>query len=101
MKALIWNYARAVAALYEARALNGNEDEAGMSVVLARQSLHRALVARCATMVELDSLLNATHGYALAFSRERMAYRYGIGEKTTATVARIKAQRELFAQLAK
>ena len=31
----------------------------------------------------------------------RLAYRFGIGDKAVTNVARIKAQRELFAQLAK
>ena len=50
---------------------------------------------------EIQPLANAIQDYALAFSRERLAYRFGIGEKAVTNVARIKAQRELFAQLAK
>lgn len=101
MRALIWNYTLAVAKLDEARALNGNEDDACRSVILTRLSLRRALVARGVTIAKLASLLNAIQGYAKAFSRERLAYRFGIGATAAANVARIKAQRELFAQLAK
>ncbi|UGO50022.1 hypothetical protein PUBBUKKERS_53 [Escherichia phage vB_EcoD_Pubbukkers] len=101
MKALIWNYTSAVAALYEAKALNGNVDRARQFATLAHQSIMCALDDMDASMDDLGPLRKAIHEYALAFSRERLAYRFGIGEKAVTNVARIKAQRELFAQLAK
>ena len=94
MKAIIWNYAMAVAKLDEAKALNGNIDRAAHIVILAQQAIMCALD-------ELKTLAKAIHEYAQAFSRERLAYRFGIGETAVTNVARIKAQRELFAQLAK
>jgi len=59
------------------------------------------LERRFDSMAEIQPLANAIQDYALAFSRERLAYRFGIGETAATNVARIKAQRELFAQLAK
>ncbi|ACV84142.1 gp50 [Sodalis phage SO-1] len=97
MKALIWNYSLAVAKLDEAKALNGNVDQALHVAILAHQSLRSALYG----MAEIQPLANAIQDYALAFARERLAYRFGIGETAVTNVARIKAQRELFAQLAK
>lgn len=101
MKAIIWNYSLAVAKLDEAKALNGNVDSALQVAILAHQSLRSALDDMDARMDDLGPLRKAIHEYALAFSRERLAYRFGIGEKAVTNVARIKAQRELFAQLAK
>lgn len=97
MKALIWNYTLAVAKLDEAKELNGSIDRAAHIVILAQQAIMCALDG----MDELKTLAKAIHEYAKAFSRERLAYRFGIGETAVANVARIKAQRELFAQLAK
>lgn len=101
MKALIWNYSLALAKLNEAKALNGNVDRARQFATLAHQSIMCALDDMDASMDGLGPLRKAIHEYALAFSRERLAYRFGIGEKAVTNVARIKAQRELFAQLAK
>lgn len=88
MRSLIWNYTLAVAKLEEAKALNGNIDQ-------AHQSIRDALYS----MDELRPLRKAIHAYAMAFSRERLAYRFGIGETAVTNVARIKAQRELFAEI--
>lgn len=101
MRALIWNYAMALAKLDEAKALNGNADRAAHVVILAQQAIMYALDGTDASLDELKTLAKAIHEYARAFSRERLAYRFGIGEKAVTNVARIKAQRELFAQLAK
>lgn len=101
MRALIWNYSLALAKLNEAKALNGNVDRARQFATLAYQSIMCALDDMDASMDDLGPLRKAIHEYALAFSRERLAYRFGIGEKAVTNVARIKAQRELFAQLAK
>lgn len=101
MKALIWNYTLAVAKLDEAKELNGSIDRAAHIVILAQQAIMCALDGMDAGMDELKTLAKAIHEYAKAFSRERLAYRFGIGETAVANVARIKAQRELFAQLAK
>lgn len=101
MRALIWNYALAVAKLYEAKHKNGNADDARQVVVLAQQGIMDALDDMFASQDELEPLRVAICEYAMAFSRERLAYRFGIGEKAVTNVARIKAQRELFAQLAK
>ena len=101
MKAIIWNYTLAAAKLDEAKALNGNVDQALQIAILAHQSIRDALYRKNASMDELKPLRVAIHEYAKAFSRERLAYRFGIGETAAANVARIKAQRELFAQLAK
>lgn len=101
MKKLIWNYAMAVAKLDEAKALNGNVDSALQVAILAHQSLRSALYGMGASMDELEPLRVAICEYAMAFARERLAYRFGIGETAVTNVARIKAQRELFAQLAK
>lgn len=96
MRALIWNYAMAVA----------EEQEAVEFMTLDRldaaESPAEAAIARVlSTMADPEPLANAIHEYAMAFARERLAYRFSIGETATANVARIKAQRELFAQLAK
>ena len=101
MKALIWNYTMAAAKLDEAKALNGNIDQALQVAILAHQSIRDALYRMDASMDELRPLRMAIHDYARAFSRERLACRFGIGDKAVTNVARIKAQRELFAQLAK
>lgn len=101
MKAIIWNYSLAVAKLDEAKALNGSIDQALQIAILAHQSIRDALYSMDASLDELKPLRVAIHEYAKAFSRERLAYRFEIGDKAVANVARIKAQRELFAQLAK
>lgn len=101
MKALIWNYTMAVAKLNEAKALNGNVDDARQAVILAQQGIMNAFDDMFASLDELEPLRVAICEYAMAFARERMAYSFGIGETAVTNVARIKAQRELFAQLAK
>lgn len=101
MRALIWSYTLVVAKLDEAKALNGNIDRAAHIVILAQQAIMCALDGMDASMDELKTLANAIQDYARAFSRERLACRFGIGDKAVTNVARIKAQRELFAQLAK
>lgn len=101
MRALIWNYTMAVAKLYEAKHTNGNADDARQVVILAQQGIMNAFDDMFASLDELKPLRMAIHEYARAFSRERLAYRFGIGDKAVTDVARIKAQRELFAQLAK
>ncbi|UNY42332.1 hypothetical protein [Escherichia phage vB_EcoS_Zar3M] len=101
MKAVIWNYAMSVAKLYEAKHTNGNADDARQAVILAQQGIMNALDNMFASLDELEPLRVAIQDYALAFARERLAYRFGIGETAVTNIARIKAQRELFAQLAK
>ena len=101
MKAIIWNYSLAVAKLDEAKALNGNVDQALQVVILAQQGIMNAFDDMFASLDELEPLRVAICEYAMAFARERLAYRFGIGDKAVTNVARIKAQRELFAQLAK
>ena len=101
MKALIWNYTMAVAKLYEAKHTNGNADDARQVVILAQQGIMNAFDDMFASLDELEPLRVAICYYARAFARERLAYRFGIGETAATNVARIKAQRELFARLAK
>lgn len=108
MKKLIWNYAMAMAKAQEAAELAGEGVEAverlsaAWAVVRVMQrAIAVMLERRFDTMEEIQPLANAIQDYALAFSRERLAYRFGIGETAVTNVARIKAQRELFAQLAK
>lgn len=101
MKALIWNYTMAVAKLNEAKALNGNIDAARQVAALAHQAIMCALDNKDTKQDGLGPLRKAIHDYALAFSRERLAYRFGVGETAATNIARIAAQRELFAQLAK
>lgn len=101
MKALIWNYTMAVAKLYEAKHTNGNADDARQVVVLAQQGIMDAFDDMFVSPDELEPLRVAICEYAMAFARERLAYCFGIGETAVTNVARIKAQRELFAQLAK
>lgn len=108
MRALIWNYSLALAAAQEAAEFAGEGAEAverlaaAWSVVrFAQQAIAWMLERRLDTMAEIQAMANAIQDYALAFARERLAYRFGIGEKAVTNVARIKAQRELFAQLAK
>lgn len=108
MKAIIWNYAMAMAAAQEAAEFAGEGAEAverlsaAWSVVrVTQRAIAVMLERRFDTMEEIQPLANAIQDYALAFSRERLAYRFGIGETAVTNVARIKAQRELFAQLAK
>lgn len=103
MRALIWNYTMAVAKLNEAKALNGNVDDARQLAALAHQAIMCAFdeMDACLEGPESGPLRKAVHEYALAFSDERLAYCFGIGETAVTNVARIKAQRELFAQLAK
>ena len=101
MRALIWNYTMAVAKLYEAKHTDGNADDALQVVILAQQGIMHAFDDMFASLDELEPLRVAICEYAMAFARERLAYRFGIGETAVTNVARIKAQRELFAQLAK
>lgn len=101
MKAIIWNYSLAVAKLDEAKHTNGNADEAREVVILTQQAIMNAFDDMFASLDELEPLRVAICEYAMAFSRERLAYRLGIGDKAVTNVARIKAQRELFTQLAK
>lgn len=97
MKAIIWNYAMSMAKLAEARHHHGNIPEAQHEAVMA----WNAIMNTSANQGTPEPLRKAIHAYAQAFSRERLAYRFGIGETAVTNVARIKAQRELFAQLAK
>lgn len=108
MKALIWVYAMAVAKEQEAAAhitpcsYAVERLEATQAVVrVMKRAITGRLEDRFDTMEEIQPLANAIQDYALAFARERLAYRFGIGETAATNVARIKAQRELFAQLAK
>lgn len=108
MKAIIWNYAMAMAKAQEAAEFAGEGVEAverlsaAWAVVRVMQrAIAVMLERRFDTMEEIQPLANAIQDYALAFSRERLAYRFGIGETAATNIARIKAQRELFAQLAK
>lgn len=108
MKKLIWNYAMAMAKAQEAAEFAGEGVEAverlsaAWAVVRVMQrAIAVMLERRFDTMEEIQPLANAIQDYALAFSRERLAYRFGIGETAATNIARIKAQRELFAQLAK
>lgn len=108
MKAIIWNYAMAMAKAQEAAefASEGAEAVERLSAAWAvvrvtQQAIAVMLERRFDTMDEIQPLANAIQDYALAFSRERLAYRFGIGETAVTNIARIKAQRELFAQLAK
>lgn len=101
MRALIWNYTMAVAKLYEAKHTNGNADDARQVVVLAQQGIMDAFDDMFVSLDELDPLRVAICEYAMAFASERLAYRFGIGETAATNIARIAAQRELFAQLAK
>lgn len=101
MKALIWNYTMAVAKLYEAKHTDGNADDARQTVILAQQGIMNAFGDMFASLDELEPLRVAICEYAHAFARERLAYRFGIGETAATNIARIKAQRELCAMLAK
>ncbi len=108
MKAIIWNYAMAMATAQEAAEFASEGAEAverlsaAWSVVhVTQQAIACMLEDRFDTMEEIQPLANAIQDYALAFARERLAYRFGIGETAVTNIARIKAQRELFAQLAK
>lgn len=108
MKKLIWNYAMAMAKAQEAAEFAGEGAEAverlsaAWAVVRVMQrAIAVMLERRFDTMDEIQPLANAIQDYALAFSRERLAYRFGIGETAATNIARIAAQRELFAQLAK
>lgn len=101
MKALIWDYTMAVAKLYEAKHTNGNADHARQAVAIGWQSIMTGLDGVGLSLDGLGLLRVAIVEYAMAFARERLAYRFGIGETAVTNVARIKAQRELFAQLAK
>ena len=96
MRALIWNYTMAVAKPVEVRYTNGS---APWERLVAPTWF--AIMDATAGMEDPEPLRAAIRAYALAFSRERLAYRFGIGDKAVTNVARIKAQRELFAQLAK
>ncbi|URX65779.1 hypothetical protein P9650_gp46 [Escherichia phage PC2] len=108
MKKLIWNYAMAMAKAQEAAEFAGEGVEAverlsaAWAVVRVMQRAITVMLGRrFDTMEEIQPLANAIQDYALAFSRERLAYRFGIGETAATNIARIAAQRELFAQLAK
>ena len=101
MKAIIWNYTMAVAKLCEAKHTDGNVDAASHVVILAQQGIMDAFDDMFASPDELEPLRMAIRVYAMAFARERLAYRFGVGETAATNIARIKAQRELFAQLAK
>lgn len=108
MKKLIWNYAMAMAKAQEAAEFAGEGVEAverlsaAWAVVRVMQrAIAVMLERRFDTMEEIQPLANAIQDYALAFSRERLAYRFGVGETAATNIARIAAQRELFAQLAK
>lgn len=108
MKKLIWNYAMAMAKAQEAAEFAGEGVEAverlsaAWAVVRVMQrAIAVMLERRFDTKDEIQPLANAIQDYALAFSRERLAYRFGVGETAATNVARIAAQRELFAQLAK
>lgn len=96
MKKLIWNYAMALAKLVEVKHTHGSAPEAR----LVAPAWH-AIMNATAGMKDPEPLRMAIRGYALAFARERLAYHFGIGETAVTNVARIKAQRELFAKLAK
>lgn len=96
MKAIIWNYTMALARLAEVKHTNGSAPEAR----LVAPTWH-AVMNATAGMKDPEPLRTAILVYATAFARERRAYRFGIGDKAVTNVARIKAQRELFAQLAK
>lgn len=61
----------------------------------------QAIVNATAGLKDPEPLRTAIQAYALAFARERLAYRFGVGETAATNIARIAAQRELFAQLAK
>ena len=100
MRALIWNYTSAVAALYEA-SHNGNTNKARQAFDLAQQAIFAAFDNTDASLEELEPLRVAICEYAMAFARERLAYRFGIGDTAVANIARIQAQRELHAILAK
>lgn len=100
MKALIWNYTSAVAALYEANH-NGDTDKARQALNFAQQAIFAVFDNTDASLDELEPLRMAIVQYAMAFARERLAYRFGIGEMAVTNVARIMAQRELHALLAK
>nr|DAH32480.1 MAG TPA: hypothetical protein [Caudoviricetes sp.] len=97
MKKLIWNYAMAMAKLAEARHHDGNIPEAQHEAVMAWHAITNASEGQR----DPRALRMAIQAYALAFSRERLAYRFRIGETAVTNVARIAAQRELVAQLAK
>lgn len=105
MKALIWNYTTAVAKSVEVMALEGplssRAAHAWAGVREAQQPLWVAVVTCFGPSETARQLLAAIRAYADAFARERMAYRFGVGETAATNVARIAAQRELFAQLAK
>ena len=96
MRALIWNYTMAVAKPVEVRYTNGKAPWARLVA-----PTWFAIMDATAGMEDPEPLRMAIRVYAMAFARERLAYRFGIGETAVTNVARIKAQRELFAQLAK
>ncbi len=116
MKSLVWVYAMAVAKEQEAAAHITPCSYAVERLEATRAAvrvIERAIASRLEgrfdtmaedrfdTMAEVQPLAKAIREYALAFARERLAYRFGIGETAATNVARIKAQRELFSQLAK
>nr|DAG52099.1 MAG TPA: hypothetical protein [Bacteriophage sp.] len=97
MKALIWNYTMAMAKLAEAHHHDGNIPEAQHEAVMAWHAIMNASEG----LMDHRALRMAIQDYVLAFARERLAYRFGVGETAATNIARIAAQRELFAQLAK
>nr|DAW21283.1 MAG TPA: hypothetical protein [Caudoviricetes sp.] len=96
MKKLIWNYTMALAKPVEVKHTNGSAPEAFMTA-----PAWHAIINATAGMEDPKPLRAAIRAYALAFARERLAYRFGVGDKAVTNIARIKAQRELFAQLEK
>lgn len=96
MKKLIWNYTMALAKPVEVKHTNGSAPEAFMTA-----PAWHAIINATVGLKDPEPLRMAIRTYALAFARERLAYRFGIGETAATNIARIKAQRELFAQLAK
>ncbi|QCO71651.1 hypothetical protein P9616_gp55 [Escherichia phage CEC_Kaz_2018] len=101
MKAVIWNYAMAMAELDEAAEFAGEGDSELQVERLSHPSCRSRPYCLSASFDAMRAWRNAIQDYALAFARERLAYRFGIGETAVTNIARIKAQRELFAQLAK
>ena len=96
MKKLIWNYTMALAKLVEVKHTHGNAPE-GRQVAPTWHAIMNATVG----LKDPEPLRMAIRVYAMAFARERLAYRFGVGETAATNIARIAAQRELCALLAK
>ena len=96
MKKLIWNYAMALAKLVEVKHTHGSAPEARQVA-----PTWNAIMDATAGLKDPEPLRMAIRVYAMAFARERLAYSFGVGETAATNIARIAAQRELFAQLAK